>query len=179
MQGSADPNVELLGAAAFVSHLVPADSVYAFLAEHRHQLFPDDAFADLFPSGRGRPSQPADVISSVLVLQSLEGLSDRDATQALATDLRWKVACGLSQDTRRTRHTCPGCPDRSHRHPLSVTVRMMSPAVALNADVVLSVPGWLEGPKLVDGSTSCQTVAMRRSSRSFLIEIDMRDVSMS
>ena len=96
MQGSADPNVELLGAAAFVSHLVPADSVYAFLAEHRHQLFPDDAFADLFPSGRGRPSQPADVIASVLVLQSLEGLSDRDAVQALATGLRWKVACGLS-----------------------------------------------------------------------------------
>jgi len=96
MQGSSDPNVELLDAAAFVSHLVPADSVYAFLAQHRHQLFPDDAFADLFPSGRGRPSQPADVIASVLVLQSLEGLSDRDATQALATDLRWKVACGLS-----------------------------------------------------------------------------------
>ena len=96
MQGSSDPNVELLDAAAFVSHLVPDDSVYAFLAEHRQRLFPDDAFADLFPSGRGRPSQPADVIASVLVLQSLEGLSDRDATQALATDLRWKVACGLS-----------------------------------------------------------------------------------
>jgi IS5 family transposase len=96
MQGSSDPNVELLDAAAFVSHLVPADSVYAFLAEHRRRLFPDDAFADLFPSGRGRPSQPADVIASVLVLQSLEGLSDREATQALATDLRWKVACGLS-----------------------------------------------------------------------------------
>jgi IS5 family transposase len=96
MQGSSDPNVELLDAAAFVSHLVPADSVYAFLAEHRHRLFADDAFSDLFPSGRGRPSQPADVIASVLVLQSLEGLSDREATQALATDLRWKVACGLS-----------------------------------------------------------------------------------
>ena len=96
MQGSSDPNVELMDAAAFVSHLVPADSVYAFLAEHRHQLFPDEMFADLFPSGRGRPSQPADVVASVLVLQSLEGLSDRDAVQALATDLRWKVACGLS-----------------------------------------------------------------------------------
>ena len=96
MQGTSDPNVELLDAAAFVSHLVPADSVYAFLAEHRRRLFPDDAFSDLFPSGRGRPSQPADVIASVLVLQSLEGLSDREAVQALATDLRWKVACGLS-----------------------------------------------------------------------------------
>jgi len=81
---------------AFVSHLVPSDSVYTFLAEHRHRLFPDDAFADLFPPGRGRPSQPADVIASVLLSKSLEGLSDRDAVQALATDLRWKVACGLS-----------------------------------------------------------------------------------
>jgi len=77
MQGSSDPNVELLDAAAFVSHLDPDDSVYAFLAAHRLRLFPDDAFADLIPSGRGRPSQPADVIASVLVLQSLEGLSDR------------------------------------------------------------------------------------------------------
>jgi hypothetical protein len=85
-----------LDAAAFVSHLVPEGSVYAFLAEHRHRLFPDDMFADLFPSGRGRPSQPADLVATVLVLQSLEGLSDRDALQALATDLRWKVAAGLA-----------------------------------------------------------------------------------
>ena len=59
----------------------------AFLAEHRHRLFPDELFADLFPSGRGRPSVPADVIATVMVLQSLEGLSDRDAVQALRTDI--------------------------------------------------------------------------------------------
>lgn len=52
--------------------------------------------ADLFPSRRGRPPQPADVVATVLVLQSLEGLSDRDALQALATDLCWKVAAGLA-----------------------------------------------------------------------------------
>ena len=33
-----------------------------------------------------------------MVLQSLEGLSDRDAVQALRTDLRWKVAAGLALD---------------------------------------------------------------------------------
>ena len=96
MQGTSGPDRELLDAAAFVSHLVPENSVYAFLAEHRHRLFPDDMFADLFPSGRGRPSQPADLVATVLVLQSLEGLSDRDALQSLATDLRWKVAAGLA-----------------------------------------------------------------------------------
>ena len=34
----------------------------------------------------------------VMVLQSLEGLSDREAAQALRTDLRWKVAAGLALD---------------------------------------------------------------------------------
>jgi IS5 family transposase len=98
VQGSSDPNRELLDAAALVGHLVPAGSVYAFLAEHRGRLFPDEMFADLFSSSRGRPSQPAELVATVLVLQSLEGLSDRDAVQALRTDLRWKVAAGLALD---------------------------------------------------------------------------------
>uniref|UniRef100_UPI000C264B74 IS1182 family transposase n=1 Tax=Geodermatophilus chilensis TaxID=2035835 RepID=UPI000C264B74 len=44
----------------------------------------------------GRPSVPADVVAAVLVLQALEGRSDREATEALTFDLRWKAACGLS-----------------------------------------------------------------------------------
>lgn len=96
MQGNSDPNLELLDAGVLVGHLVPAGSVYAFLAEHRRQLFPDAMFADLFPSGRGRPSVPAEVVATVMVLQSLEGLSDREAIDALRTDLKWKVAAGVS-----------------------------------------------------------------------------------
>jgi len=75
-------------------HLLPPGSVYAFLAEHRRELFPDAMFADLFPSARGRPSEPADVVAAVLVLQALEGRSDREAAEALTFDLRWKAACG-------------------------------------------------------------------------------------
>jgi hypothetical protein len=75
-------------------HLLPSGSVYAFLAEHRRGLFPDEMFADLFPSPRGRPSEPADVVATVLVLQALEGRSDREAIEALTFDLRWKAACG-------------------------------------------------------------------------------------
>ena len=96
MQGTSDPNAELLDAAALCGHLVPAGSVPAFLAEHRKALFPDELFADLFPSGRGRPSVPADVIATVMVLQALEGLSDRDAVRELRTNIVWKVAAGLS-----------------------------------------------------------------------------------
>ncbi|WP_246528140.1 transposase, partial [Pseudarthrobacter albicanus] len=58
------------------------------------RLFPDSMMEDLFTSGRGRPSIPASVIGSVLVLQALEGLSDRGTAEALTFDLRWKAACG-------------------------------------------------------------------------------------
>lgn len=96
MQGTSDPHPELLDAAALCGHLVPAGSVAAFLATHRKSLFPDEAFADLFPSGKGRPSVPADVVATVMVLQALEGLSDRDAAAELRTNIAWKVAAGLS-----------------------------------------------------------------------------------
>lgn len=98
MQGRSDPNAELLDAGSLVGHLVAEGSVYAFLAEHRQRLCPDEMFADLFGSRTGRPSVPADVVATVLVLQSLAGLSDREAIERLRCDLRWKVACGLALD---------------------------------------------------------------------------------
>ncbi len=98
MQGSSDPNRELLDAAAFCRHLVEKGSVADFLADHRQELFPDELFSDLFPSGRGRPSVPADVVATVMVLQSLEGLSDRDAARQLRTNIAWKVATGMALD---------------------------------------------------------------------------------
>src|SRR3712207_8912721 len=76
-------------------HLLPSGSVYAFLAEHRRELFPDAMFADPFPSALSRPSVPTDSVAAVLVLQALEGRSDREAVEALTFDLRWKAACGL------------------------------------------------------------------------------------
>lgn len=96
MQGTSELNLELLDAAALCGHLVPEGSVYAFLAAHRRELFSDALFVDLFPSRRGRPSVPADVIATVMVLQALEGLSDRDALDQLRTSIAWKVAAGLS-----------------------------------------------------------------------------------
>jgi IS5 family transposase len=97
MQGTSDPTrVELLDAAAHCRHLVADGSVHAFLADYRKDLFPDELFADLFPSSRGRPSVPADVIATAMVLQALEGRSDREACQQLACNIAWKVACGLA-----------------------------------------------------------------------------------
>lgn len=105
VQGRSDPNAELLDAAALCRHLVPEGSVHAFLADHRRDLFPDELFADLFPSGRGRPSVPADVVATVMVLQALEGLSDREAAAALRTNIAWKVAAGLALDDEGVHYT--------------------------------------------------------------------------
>ena len=95
MQGTSPAQHEVMDVESALDRLMPAGSVYAFLAEHRRELFPDAMFADLFPSQLGRPSVPADVVAAVLVLQALEGRSDREAVEALTFDLRWKAACGL------------------------------------------------------------------------------------
>ncbi len=87
---------ELWDAGEIVGGLVPAGSVFAFLAEHRGELFDDGFIADLFPSKTGRPSLPADLVGSVLVLKELYGLSDPQTAEALKFDIRWKVACGRS-----------------------------------------------------------------------------------
>jgi hypothetical protein len=53
VQGVEVTDRELLDAEALVGHLVPVGSMFAFLAAHRRDLFPDDQFEDLFGSGRG------------------------------------------------------------------------------------------------------------------------------
>jgi IS5 family transposase len=98
MQGRERVDRQLLDAGALVGHLVPAGSMFAFLAAHRQDLFGDEDFADLFPSGKGRPSVPASVMASVMVLQVLHDYSDAEAAEAARCDLRWKAACGFPLD---------------------------------------------------------------------------------
>jgi IS5 family transposase len=98
VQGEADRQRELFDVEAVAGHLLPVGSVFAFLSERRSRLFPAEMFADLFPSWRGRPSIPPEVIASVIVLQTLHGLSDREAADAVTFDLRWKAACGYAID---------------------------------------------------------------------------------
>jgi IS5 family transposase len=95
VQGRGKRQRDLLDVESVAGHLLKPGSVFAFLAEHRRRLFPDELFADLFPSGRGRPSVPADVMAAVIVLQALHGLSDADTVDEVTFDLRWKAACGL------------------------------------------------------------------------------------
>jgi Transposase domain (DUF772)/Transposase DDE domain len=98
VQGVERTDRKLLDAAALVGHLVPKGSMFGFLATHRGEVFPDREFADLFPSGRGRPSLPAPVAAAILTLQSLYDLSDAETAEAARCDLRWKVAVGMALD---------------------------------------------------------------------------------
>ena len=95
MQGVEGPDRELWDAGEVVGHLVAEGSMFAFVAEHRGEVFPDEQYADLF-SSIGRPSLPATRMAAVLTLQALHELSDRECAEAVRCDLRWKVACGLS-----------------------------------------------------------------------------------
>ncbi len=96
MQGTPRSDRDLWDAGDVTGHLVQPGSVFAFLAAHRTELFPDEFIADLFTSPTGRPSLPADLVGSVLVLKELYDLSDSQTADAVKYDLRWKVACGRS-----------------------------------------------------------------------------------
>ncbi len=81
-------------AARFCEESLPGNSIYGFLARERDRLFPDEMFADLFTL-RGRRSVPPSVVATVMVLQRLDGLSDRESVDRYAFDVRWRYAAGV------------------------------------------------------------------------------------
>ena len=84
-------------AAVVLGDRLEPGSLYRLLADEGHRLFGDGYFADLYvPTHRGRPTIPARVVATVMLLQSHEGLSDREALDRLEFDLRWSAAAGLT-----------------------------------------------------------------------------------
>ena len=79
--------------ATYCEGRVRPDSIYALLHRECFALFPDELFADLF-TDVGRRSVPPMIVATVMVLQRLEGLSDREAVERFAFDVRWKYAAG-------------------------------------------------------------------------------------
>ena len=78
----------------FCDRELSPSSVYALLHRERDRLFPDELFADLF-SDAGRRSVPPSVVATVMVLQRLDGLSDREAVDRYCFDARWRYAAGV------------------------------------------------------------------------------------
>src|SRR3984957_15975405 len=79
--------------AALCEGPVAEGSIYGILYPECFALFPDEMFADLF-TGTGRRSGPPMIVAVVMVLQRIEGFSDREAADRFAFDIRWKYAAG-------------------------------------------------------------------------------------
>jgi Transposase domain (DUF772)/Transposase DDE domain len=99
MQGFEQTGRRPADAGMLAGQLIPEGSMFAFLAAHRAELFPDAGYADLFaPPGVGRPSLPATRMAAIMTLQALCDYSDRETAEAVRFDVRWKAACGLAID---------------------------------------------------------------------------------
>jgi Transposase DDE domain/Transposase domain (DUF772) len=83
---------------------LPERSIYRLLPAARDRLFPDELFADLYVH-HGRRSIPPSILAVVMVLQRLEGCSDREAVDRFAYDLRWRYAAGVDDSVGSFAHT--------------------------------------------------------------------------
>ena len=83
---------------------LPERSIYRLLHAERDRLFPDELFADLYVH-HGRRSVPPSILAVVMVLQRLEGCSDREACDRFAYDLRWRYAAGVDDEVGSFVHT--------------------------------------------------------------------------
>ena len=77
----------------FCDGRVAPDSIYGLLHRECFRLFPDEMFADLFADS-GRNCVPPMIVAVVMVLQRIEGCSDREAVDRFTYDARWKYAAG-------------------------------------------------------------------------------------
>lgn len=89
--------VGLFDAAVLVRPL-PEGSFFGLLAEHGDRIVRDEDFAECYSSRMGRPSIPPSQLAKLLLLQHRTGASDEQVMEAVAWDLRWKVALGLAVD---------------------------------------------------------------------------------
>ncbi len=72
----------------------PKGTLCLRIADELGPLYHDEQFADLFPT-RGQPAASPARLAFVSVLQYVEGLSDRQAADAVRGRIDWKYALGL------------------------------------------------------------------------------------
>jgi hypothetical protein len=96
MLGQRDSQATIFdGDQLYLEH-VGEGTLYGYLARHRHELFRDEDFAQLYDAKLGRPSVPPSLLCVALLLQSYERCSDAEARDRAAYDQRWKVALGAA-----------------------------------------------------------------------------------
>ncbi len=156
---------------SFCEGRVAPDSIYGVLHRECFSLFPDEMFADLF-TDVGRRSVPPMIVAVVMVLQRIEGLSDREAVERFAFDARWKYAAGgLDFDypgfvhtvlvDMRARLACSDRPDRI----FEVTLEAARAAGLVGRKRVL------DSTPLYDAVATMDTVTLIRSAIRGLLQV--------
>jgi len=155
------------------SHLAES-SIFSVLARERDRLFPDEMFSDLF-SSRGRRSVPPSIVAVVMVLQRLEGLSDRESVSRFAFDARWRYAAGVggwdSSSWKGFAHTV--LVDMRARLAASESPRRIFDAVlevAREAGVV-GAKRVLDSTPLYDAVATMDTITLIRSAMRSLLQV--------
>jgi len=97
MLGKRSPQDNLFSCDNKYRKLVGERSFYCYLADHRHELFDDEDFADFYCEDNGRESVPPSLLACASLLQWYDNVSDKEATEKATFDLRWKVALGLEE----------------------------------------------------------------------------------
>src|SRR5262245_43867581 len=82
----------------------PKGTLCLRIADELGDLYRDDQFAALFPT-RGQPAASPARLAWVTVLQYIEGLSDRQAAEAVRGRIDWKYALALELDDPGFNHT--------------------------------------------------------------------------
>ena len=83
--------------AAVVKAAFPKGNLYVDLRTEFGSVYEDDLFADLYAARRGRPVEvPPWQLALVTIMQYIEGLTDRQAADAVRRCMDWKYALSLT-----------------------------------------------------------------------------------
>ena len=162
----------------FCDEAVPENSVYGFLHRERDRLFPDELFEDLF-SERGRRSVPPSVVATVMVLQRLAGLSDREAVEHYTFDARWRYAAGVGgYETGWGRFAHTVLVDMRARLDASERPRRIFEASkeAAAAAGLVGLKRVLDSTPLYDAVATMDTITLIRSAIRSLLRVANRDL---
>jgi transposase len=83
--------------ARVVRAVLPKGNTWIQMRDEFGTFFRDEDFLDLF-SEKGQPAESAWRLALVLVMQYAEGLTDRQAADAVRTRLDWKYALPLGNN---------------------------------------------------------------------------------
>ena len=173
--GLAQPQARFESPRELLGDRLRQGSIYRLLADEGARIFPDDYFADLYSaSARGRPTVPARVLATAMVLQAFEGLSDREACDRLEVDLRWQAAAGLHTGAQSFHPTV--LPGQRNRLRASGRPRRLfedTRAVAKAAGAMRARVRVLDSTPLYDAVATQDTVTQLRAAiRKLLVVLD-------